>query len=888
MSPPSPIAGGSPGAGGPEPGPPRWLTLLFQTLLPDTPPVRAALGDLHEGWARRRRRHGLVRAHLWYVGHGLSLLRYRTPGEGLRPSPAGLRVSIRTLARKPLLPATALLTLAPALAGVGVGGALAWTALLRPLPHPDPDRLVVIEHTWAGFGTTGISSALHAFYEEQAGTLDRLGLVSWTGVAVTGTDGRATRVPAARVTAATLELLGARPLHGRLLLPVEDRGMMEGVILTHGLWVDRFGGDPGILGERVVVEGSSLEVVGVLQPGLEFPGGEARLVLPAAIQGDGTSLLDIEWWYALGRLAPGADPTDAGAELGRLLERAVQEVHDGSTTRAVLDSNGIAPVVTRLDHWVAGKARDFVVLLGTTVTLLFLLALAALLNVVLGRSEARRDELSIRRVLGAGEGRILGVLAVETSLVCGVAGFVGALGAWQTTRALLSTAALDLPRTGGTAPDVLAAGLAGLLALGLVPLLTLVALVHARGGAHGLAGSSGTRVTRGGLLRPTLLSGQVAVTTVLLVATLAMGASVRSLLQRPLGFEPDDVLTFVVSLPWATHPGWNETRAFHEEVGSRLAALPGVRSHGRADGLPVPSQSWSGAVLQVEGEPADGALPTYNWGHTSMGYLETLRIPLLAGRRFAASDMEERGHPVVVVNDAFARRHWSGPEDALGRRVHRSAEPWEIVGVVGNTAGDGAWGDLSAPMVYVPAAYSQWHLRDAVYAVRTEIPPAQLADEIRSVVASVDPSIPVFDVTTLEAAVEATRARERLALEGIGVSGLAALAVVATSLAGLLLLTILRRRREIGVRKAVGATDRGLRWELLRGVLVPTALGLAVGAGGVLGGLRVPASLLHGGADASAPLVPVGGAILAFVLAAGYLASRRIASIEPAEALRAE
>jgi hypothetical protein len=291
-------------------------------------------------------------------------------------------------------------------------------------------------------------------------------------------------------------------------------------------------------------------------------------------------------------------------------------------------------------------------------------------------------------------------------------------------------------------------------------------------------------------------------------------------------------------------------------------------------------------MLRIDAQPDNEALPTHRWAYVSEGFLETMDVRLVAGRLLDPRDMEA-GRRVLLVNEPFARRYWGDPQAAVGRRVQRSEVWFDVVGVVAATVGDGRDGE-PAPLVYAPSGAEPRGMPDAYYAVRTAGSPLALVETLRRAVVEVDEAVPLADVMTMEGRVAAASARERLALEGIGISVAASIAVVVASLAGLLLLALLQRRREIGIRKAVGATDFRLRLLLARGVLLPAAAGVIAGAGLVAAGLRVPDSLLQGGAEVLASLAVAGTLLAAVVLAATAVASRGIARIEASQALRAD
>ena len=871
-------------------GPPRWLERLTAFLAPDTPAGRAALGDLHERWDDRRRKRGAIGASLWYVCEGLALGPYRWRGLllPLRAFATDLRLAGRSLRRRPILTAALLLTLVPALVAAGTGATLVWATLLRPLPHPEPDRLVVVEHRWDPFGNTGISTPLYRLYRERARSFEEVGIVSQTELNALFPDGTTQRLSAAYVTAATLELLGARPLVGRLLTEEEDRtGSAPVVLLTHELWTEAFGGDPSAVGGTVDVEGVGRTIVGVLDEDLEFVEGQPSIVLPAGVDPTDSAWLNMWWWYVVGRLAPDSDAVDAQRELDALMRRAVAEESDGRTTVATLDANGIAPVVTPLLEWQTERARDFVLALAGAVALLLALAVASSATLLIGRAESRTQELRVRRALGAGGRRLTLHLLADPVVLCLLAATAALPVAWMATQVLQGASALELPRLEAVPLPVGAASTVVIIALLLIPLFGLVALGQV---AAARAAPTSVRIGAWAGLRRALLGTQVAVAVVLLTAMLVLGSSVRALAEASLGFQPDGVLTFSLSVPDRDYPEDQAARALHRAVLTDVRALPGVVAAGFGGGLPVPAAPWGGAMAEIEGYiPPGGVDPTVRWTEVSEGFVDALGVSVLIGRPLVERDMDDAAE-VLVVNEAFADAYLGGSEAAVGRRIRRSGTTawFQVVGVVESTADHGP-GTEAEPVVFAPEHTAPpWNVRWGIYAVRTSSPAAALLPSVREIVRSLDPALPVFDVMTMRERVRATTARERLALQGVLLAGLGSIVVVVASLAGLILLSLLRRRREIGVRKAVGATDDRLRWLLVRGALVPAAAGLAAGAAAVAGGARVPSSLLHGAIEAPSALAGAGGLITVLVVATGVAASLRVSRVQASEALRAE
>jgi putative ABC transport system permease protein len=538
-------------------------------------------------------------------------------------------------------------------------------------------------------------------------------------------------------------------------------------------------------------------------------------------------------------------------------------------------------------EWQTERARDFVWALAGAVALLLALAVASSATLLVGRAESRAQELRVRRALGAGGRRLTAHLLADPVLLCTLAAAAALPGAWTATEALREASALELPRIEGVPLPVIATATIIGLALLLVPAFGLIGVGQARASR---AAPASARIAAWAGLRRALLGTQVAVAVILLTAMLALGSSVRALAEAPLGFRPDGVLTFYLSLPDRDYPQVEAARALHRAVLADIRALPGVVAAGFGGGLPVPAAPWSGAAAEIEGhEPTGGVDPTVRWVEVSEGFVEVLGVSVVSGRALTERDMTD-GAQVLAVNEAFADAYLGGAGAAVGRRVRRSGtiDWYEVAGVVDNTADRGP-GTEAEPLVLAPEHDTPpWNVRWRVYVVRTSTPPVELVSSVRAIVRSLDPALPVFDVMTMRDRVRATTARERLALQGVLLAGLASIVVVAASLGGLILLSLLRRRREIGVRKAVGATNHRLRWLLVRGAVLPATLGLGLGGAAVAAGVRAPARLLHNGASPSSALAGAAGLIAVLVAVTGVVASLRVAGVEPSEALREE
>ena len=768
--------------------------------------------------------------------------------------------------------------------------------LLRPLPYPEPERLVSVFFTAPGLGYDAMPLSDAAYRYLQAGqrSMSEMALVDGEDMNLSG-DGEPVRVAGARVTPGLFALLRIMPSVGRAFTSSDgEPGAEPVVILSHSLWIDRFGGETGVVGRVVTVDGVARRVVGVAPPELELPEPTTRIWIPFAI--DPAHLAPGNFSYlCFARLKPYETLTSATADLQRLIAHIGDIVPD--LTPKVLKDGRFAPVVQPLGERRVGDLRRPLWIIFGTGAFVLLIACANVANLFLVRADGRARELALRTALGASRSDVAFLILGE-SLLLALAG--GALGLGLSVigvKALVALTPASIPRMGAIGLDarilLFTLGisiLAGLL-FGSVPLL------RSRAVALSAALKEGARPTTAGRergrVRGVLVAVQVALALVLLVGAGLMVQSFRAMRHVNPGFRPDGVLTFEVALSRADYPGGTRAAIFWQELAARMRALPGVRSAAVTSTLPLGTDMLNGQIA-IENRPTTrgGIRPTAERKYVSPGYFETLGIPILHGRaldsRYAAD-----GFHGVVVNRSFAR-HWWPNGDALGARIRESSsDPWyEIVGVVGDVrfrsldqeAGDAVYFPILAGAAAAPDAP-----RHVAVVIRSTGDLDALAVAARAQLHELDARLPLANVQPLRSLVSRSMARTSFVLVLLGIAAGVALLLGMVGIYGVIAYLVSQRRREIGVRMALGATARDIRGMVVRQGLLLAALGTAAGLIAALALSRLLGSLLYG-VDAADPATyaAVLLALLGVATLASYLPARRASAVDPTEALREE
>ena len=799
------------------------------------------------------------------------------------------RYAVRSLRRSPGFTVAAVLTL-----GLGIGATtgifrLVNTLLLRSLPYDQPARLVRLYETWApgGHRLTNVSPLDVVDWRAQARTLDGIAMLNSGSLALTGM-GEPDVLNTGVASANLFAVLGVRPILGRTFLPDEEViGNHRVAVLAYATWRDRFGADPAVLGRTMTLAGYPYEVIGVLPPGFEDPRGGTAPALwrPLAIDLS-PGARGGHWLQAVGRLAEGATLPEAQAELETIMARLAVEYPPTNTDRS-------ARVVPLHDAVSADVRRPLQVLLAA-VGLLLVIACVNVANLVLVRANGRGREMGVRTALGAGRGALVRQLVVEHALLATAGGALGLALAEAMGRGLLILGGGLIPALERVETDAavvaftVAVSALTVLVFGLVPVLRTARVDTGTALTEGSRGNTGGRGAR--RARAALAGVQLGLSFVLLTGAGLLAKSFHRLASEDAGFARSGVLTFALALQGARYGEDAQVREFHRAMIERLHVLPGVRSAGYVNRLPLAGgYSCDSFGLGDRPPPPEGQEPCAEERVATPAYFAAMGIPILAGRGPTDTDTPE-APPVVVINSAMARQFWPDA-DPLGKtfawgQAAPDAEWRTIVGIVGDVRHFGL-GEPARPEVYTPASQSAASF--AVYAVRADGDPRTLAPSVRALVRALDADLPVRSLRTMDEVVRASVAEPRLRTVVLAVFAALAVLLAAVGVYGVLAYGVAQRTGEIGVRVALGARESQiLRMILRQGLGVAVA---AVAAGALVAFWVTPAlrDLLY---DVS-PMDPaVLGGVAVFLLAtaalAAYLPARRAARIDPMEALRHE
>ena len=815
-----------------------------------------------------------------------------------------VRHVFRKLVNAPLFAIMTVLTLALAIGGNTAVFSIVNGVLLKPLPYQDPERLVGLWHTAPGMGLDQVvqSPALHFTYCEENQTFADLGMWDDRSLTVTGLE-QPERVAGVLMSRGVFPTLGIAPYLGRVFSAADEDPQGEPtVILGHSYWQSHFGGDPGVIGTSLTVDGVARTIIGVLPGGRRFMETDAELFMPFRFDLNQVYFGNFSY-RALARLKPGVDIERANQDVARMIPMALERfpAPAGFSIEKIREAR-LGPALQPLKQEVVGDVGNILWVLLGTVGMVLLIACANVANLFLVRAEARHQELAVRSALGASRRQIGAAFLYESCVLGVMGGVVGLAIAWGGVQLLTMMGPEHLPRLREVAIDpavvvfnFAVSILTGVL-FGLVPALRLgagnmvVALKEV--GRGGSAGRSRL------LTRSALVIFQVAIALVLLVASGLMIRSFRALRNVEPGFSgPAEVQTLRVSIPAGAVDGAVEVVATYEAILRRLERVAGVDAVGASSHIPLEGSSSMDPVF-VQEFPTEGAripeLRRYEW--VMPGHHQALGVPLLAGRHLSWSDLHGRAR-VVVISEDLAGAYWDSPAAALGKLVRESpGSPWrEVVGVVGNVHADGI--DAAAtPTIYWPALVEQfwgnetWSRRSMGFVIRSpRAGTSSLQDDIRRAVWSVNANLPLANVFTLDAILDRSLARTSFSLVMLSIAAVVALLLGVVGIYGVIAYTVSLRTRELGVRMALGAQ----RWEvtamIVRRGLVLTAIGVAAGIGAAVGLTRLMAALLFE-VTTTDPLTFAAAAagLVTAALAACLVPARRAAGVNPIEALRWE
>jgi putative ABC transport system permease protein len=785
--------------------------------------------------------------------------------------------ALRLLAKNKAFTLAATLTLAIGIGGTTVMFTILDAVLIRPLPFAEPDRLV-----W-GFGrfpqgdSASISPPDFMDYRAQAKSLRVAAMTSFgLPTEVTGS-GEPEVMNVRPVSAGLFETLGATPVLGRTFVGAdeqEERPLVAAI--SHGLWQRRFGSDPAVVGRTLVLDGHPATIVGVMQAGFDFPGG-VEVWTPLPLRSGEMHVRRFHFLRLLGRLSHGATPASAQAELDAIAAVLARE-HPAS-------NQGWSVRLVSLRDALVGPARAPVLVSFGAVLCVLLIACVNVTNLLLARGAARSGEMAIRAALGAGRTRILRQLLAEGVVLALVGGLAGVAIAHAGVQAVRSFAPDGAARLASASVDgrVLAFALAVSLVTGL-----LFGLAPARAAARlDVRDAVGNRVAGGPprRVRAALVVAEVGIAATVLVGAGLLARSLFELLRVDPGFDPKPVLSAVLQLPEARYPDDDRLRTFATGIVEEMQSVPGVARAAVTSRLPMAPQGGD-TYFTIEGEPAPADKPTADIRGVSPGYFETMRIAVASGRDFAASDAHG-APPVAVVNEPFVRRFFPAG-NALGRRLAIDMGETFVAEVVGVVEGVRQY-SLSFepnPAMYVP--FAQYPARTVNLVVQASGAPAGAMAGVRSAIQRLDRSLPV-DVVAQSERVARSAAQSRFRTTLIGIFAVVALVLSAIGIYGVLAGLVAERRREIGVRVALGAGASEVVALVVRESLRLAVAGLAIGAIASLALGRLVSGLLFG-VHPWDPVTFVGVAVVmaAAAATASVVPARQVTRVDPAAVLRQE
>ena len=797
-----------------------------------------------------------------------------------------LRFAIRTLQHAPGFALAAVLTLA-----LGIGATTAMfsvvdAALLRPLPYPEPDRLVAVFETMPGNDRRLVAPANFVDWRNESRTLTDLAGF-YTSRRTIGSGAAPERVLSTSVSGNIFTTLGARAAVGRTFSAADDSAVERLAILSDGLWRRLFGGDPDIVGKAIRIDDEPYAVIGVMPADFRFPERTELFTLGTrgvpALRGAGpdvTSLRDVHYFRVIGRLRAGSSPEASLRELSSIAA--------GLQTRHPETNRDLGVNLVGLHDALSGNTRSTLLFLFGVVGLVLLLACTNVAGLTLARSGKRQREFAIRTAIGAKRGQLVRQVLVESTLLSVLGGASGIALATLAIDRLVAAAPIELPEVATVAIDArvllfaLLVSAATGVAFGLLPALQASTASSLGALRQGARGATGTRSR----LRGALVVGELALSLTLLFGAGLLLKSFVGLLRVDPGFVPERVVTIDPALSRSAYAEAERIVDYYTRALERVSALPGVEAVGAVSVLPASGQRMNRGV-HIEGRPVPARQTdqTIEYQAATPGYFAAMGIPMKAGRAFSESD-DGRAAPIAIVNEEALRQYWPGI-DPIGRRVGFGGPvpTWRtIVGVVGNVRQLGL-DQPALPEVYVPLL--QDPDRDMSIVVRTNIDPSTVTMALRRVMQDIDPSQPLMSPRLMTGQLAASLARPRFFSALLGGFAAAALLLATLGVYGVVATAAQARTREMGIRVALGAQ----RGEVLRLVLSGGAklalAGIALGSAGALLFARAVRGLLVG-VEPGDPMVFVAtGALLGTAaLLASWLPARRAAGADPMIALR--
>jgi predicted permease len=873
----------------------RWRDLVAGGASEDEA-TRLALAEFREGNLL-----GQYMAPLQQAQTPIPITPAVATGHVLRDVWQDLLYAARMLRKRPAFTVAAVLTLALGIGANTATFAVVNSVLLEALPYPDADDLVAVWNRAPGApnladvsGGLRLSPSMYVTYAEGQRTFEHIGI--WVPRPAAVSDVREPeQVRSIGVSDGTLQALGVSPQLGRWFSATDQNpGGTPTVILGHGYWQRRFGGDANVLGQIITVEAIPHEIIGVMPRGFRVVDTDADVLVPLRLERSRLIRTGFTF-FGVARLKSGATIAEANADLARMLPTWLNRWPGGSTQ--FYESMRITPDIRPLKEDVVGGVRQILWVVVGTIGIVLLIACANVTNLLLVRAEGRLQEVAVRAALGAGAWRLTRELLLESVLLALIGGLLGIGVAQSALRLLVSFGPVGLPRLGDIALDARALTFALLVSLSAGVLLGLVpALKYPRrriaAGIHGIGRTVGISRERH-RTQNVLVVAQVALALVLLVGSGLMIRTFQALRAVEPGFtHPEQLQIMRIVIPTPTIAQPERVTRLQNDILDSLAAIPGVVSAGYVSSMPMEGIATDWDPITVEGRPRPpgDAGPLRRLKYLSPGLLAASGTRLVAGRDLTWTEVYDI-RPVVLVSENLAREVWGSAADALGKRIRLGPNsPWrEVIGVVQDVRDNGV--DEAAPaIVYFPPLSVGNVARATTFVVRS--PQAGTGAFVRQVQQAVwanNPTLPVAAAQTMQDVYERSLARPTFTLIMLGLAGSVALALGFIGIYGLISYTVTQRRREIGIRVALGAQRAEVRRRFVRHGVILTSMGVAIGVAAAVAVTRLMRSLLFEVSPLD-PLTYVAVAVLLVIAAAvaSYLPARRASAVQPVEALASD
>ena len=785
-----------------------------------------------------------------------------------------LRYGARVLAKQPGLSLTAVLMLALGIGATTAIFSVVNAVLLRPLPFPEPENLMLVEAKGVGNFAAPDFRDLAA----QNRSFARLGAYANATFNLSG-GSEPERINGARISASLLPTLGVQPLYGRNLTPEEEpEGGDRVVLLGHGLWQRQFGADAGVVGRTVRLDGQSFTVIGVLPPGDNLP-ADKELFVPLTLSAFDLNNYQGFFLTLVARLKSGVTRAQANAELATIIKPGERGPRFGGVR------------VIGLQEALVGDVRSMMLMLMGAVGFVMLIACANLANLLLAAAARRQQEIIVRLSLGANRGRVVRQFLTESLLLASLGGSAGLLVAWWGMALINALLPSAIPRIGVVGVDVRVLGFT--LALTVAAGLLFGTLPALRASQTALTGAlkEGSRTLGGGpgrqRMRATLVVSQVALTVVLLTGAGLLIRSFVRLQQTPLGFRPERLLTARITLPRPAYATPQQRQSFTRRLLEEMRGQPGMQEAALTSSLPFAAGNPGFVILMNGREEVRPGMPTANFRSVTPDYFRVLGIPLRRGREFSGAD-DERAPMVAVINETMARRYWPDT-DPIGQRIKETSNTaaWrEIVGVVGSVRHRDR-GEEPRPEMFVP--WSQSPAPTLNLAVRTQAELAGAGATLRRAVTAIDANLPVFEVSTMDERLFESVAQPRFRTALLGVFAALALVMSVVGLYAVVAFSVAQRTHELGIRVALGAQRRDVIGLVLGQGLKLVGIGIVIGLGGAWALTRVLTTLLYEVKPTDhLTFLAVPVLLVAVSILACWLPARRAAGVDPITALRYE